>query len=262
MTAPVIRRWLHMCAPGILLGAALLAFGVGWLTASSALLFLLLGASLLMVGVLFPATEVYAPCLSRVPGQRVALTFDDGPHPVTTRRVLLLLAEHDQRATFFVIGRKVEAYPDVVREIADRGHAIGVHGFDHDWLHAFKLPQQVEADIRKSQDAVRRASGVTPTLFRPPLGLLSPFTAEGARRAGVHIVGWSFRLFDGLPGRPTSHVLRSVERRLRAGDVVLLHDASESERFTPAGVVVLPQVLALVRSRGLRSTPLPLADLN
>jgi peptidoglycan/xylan/chitin deacetylase (PgdA/CDA1 family) len=251
----MIRRWLAMCGPLLLLAIAAAGLGLGFWQPLSAALWVLFGSLGLLIGVVFPRTRVYADCLSRVPGPGVALTFDDGPHPETTRRVLSLLAEHGQRATFFVIGRKVDAYPDVVREIAQQGHEIGVHGFAHGWLYAFKLPSRVHADVRRCQEAVRRAAGVTPTLFRPPLGLTSPFTAEGAHRAGVTLVAWSRRFFDGVAWRNPDRIVREFQR-LRSGDVVLLHDAAESETFTPASVQVLPQILGIMRARGLSSSTL------
>src|SRR5262245_7096129 len=94
------------------------------------------------LGVLFPALEMYARVASRVPAgdSRVALTFDDGPHPVTTRRVLKMLAATRHRATFFVLGEKVRRHPDVVREISAGGHTLGIHGDFHDRLHSFRMP--------------------------------------------------------------------------------------------------------------------------
>ena len=99
--------------------------------------------ALATAGVLIPQLEMYGDMLWRgTPGARtVALTFDDGPHPETTRRVLeMLRANGGQRATFFVVGRKARQYPDVVREIHAAGHAIGLHGYEHDRLYALKPP--------------------------------------------------------------------------------------------------------------------------
>jgi peptidoglycan/xylan/chitin deacetylase (PgdA/CDA1 family) len=257
----MLRGWVSRWAPGLLIA---LAAGLGsfdLLSPLSAVLGALAGLALLSVGVFFPATGLYADWYTRVLGGGVALSFDDGPHPQSTRRVLAALDEHSQHATFFVIGWKVEARPDVVREIAARGHAIGVHGFDHDRLHALQRPEQVAQDIRRSQEAVRRACGVTPTLFRPPLGFVSPFTADGARRAGVTLVGWSQRAFDGVSRTRPEGVLRRIERKLRPGDIVLLHDAAETERFTPAGVAALPEILGLLHARGLRSVALSARNL-
>lgn len=253
----MLRSWLSCWAPALIVLAAGSLVGAGVVSPLGAVVAALIVLVLLSVGVFFPQTRMYAPWHSRLGGgDAVALTFDDGPHPASTRQVLDLLDAHGARATFFVIGRKVEAYPDVVREIVERGHALGIHGFAHDRLHAFKTPERVVADIRRTQRAVYEAAGVTPTLFRPPLGFVSPFTAAGARRAGVTLVGWSLRGLDGLARRRPEQVLRRIARGLRGGDVVLLHDAAEHDGFTPAGIAVLPEILTLLRSRKLHTAPL------
>lgn len=202
------------------------------------------------VGVIFPQLEMYGDVLWRGSSD-VALTFDDGPHPETTRRVLRVLAERGQRATFFVVGRKVALYPDVVKEIHDAGHALGLHGYLHDRLFSFKSPQAVRADIERTQEAVAAACGQRPTLFRPPIGHVSSRTARGARLAGVTLVAWSLRVFDGV-GKPSpERVLARVARGLRPGAIVLLHDAAEREDFVPTSIDALPDILELIRARGL-----------
>jgi peptidoglycan-N-acetylglucosamine deacetylase len=214
--------------------------------------------ALTVVGVLVPRLEMFGDVIWRGDPEcgGVALTFDDGPHPVTTRRVLALLAEANATATFFVVGSKVDAHPDVVREILGAGHALGVHGYDHDWLYSLKPPAAVADDIRRAVDAVERAAGCRPSLFRPPIGQVSPRTAEGAKRARVEMVGWSVRGLDGLAGADPARVAARVERGLEPGAIVLLHDAAEHGDGSPAALVALPLVLSAIVRRGLRVLPL------
>ena len=175
-----------------------------------------------------------ASCSADLPGSaRVALTFDDGPHPVTTRRVLEALAPTRHRATFFVLGEKVRRHPDVVREIHAGGHTLGIHGDCHDRLHSFRMPGAVRDEIRRASDAVEAATGTRPRFFRPPLGHTSLTTVRGARRAGCHarrlVVARLRRHPPAKPGRrrkthrPNSHRRRDRHaprclrtRRLRA----------------------------------------------
>ena len=159
--------------------------------------------ALVTTGVLFPWLEMYGRIVSRGPAgsARVALTFDDGPHPVTTRRVLEALAPTRHRATFFVLGEKARRHPDVVREIHAGGHTLGIHGDSHDRLHSFRMPWTVRDEIVRAGDAVEAATGARPRFFRPPLGHTSVTTVRGVRRAGVTLVGWSSRGFDGIRGR-------------------------------------------------------------
>ena len=186
----------------------------------------------------------------------VALTFDDGPNPVTTRRILAVLAEANVTATFFVLGEKAERHPDVLNDLLGAGHSIGIHGYVHDWLYAFKSPSAVAEDVARVQQVVESVTGVRPRWFRPPVGQVSPRTSEGAKRAGVEIIGWSVRGLDGLRGADPARVTSRIERGLDAGAIVLLHDAAERDDFEPASIEALPKVLASIARKGLRVVPL------
>lgn len=198
---------------------------------------------------------MYGEALARgkAGARRVALTFDDGPHPVTTRAVLELLRAHEARATFFVLGHKVEAHPDVVREIHAAGHTLGIHGFQHDRLFSFRSPSYTEQQVERTRQAIARACGVTPSLFRPPVGFASYRTFRGAERAAARVVAWSVRSLDGLRTADPARVAKRVIERLEDGAIVLLHDSAEHDDFTPASIAALPQILQALRERGLRT---------
>ncbi len=214
--------------------------------------------ALATTGVLLPWLEMYERVVSRVPagGARVALTFDDGPHPVTTRRVLEALAPTRHRATFFVLGEKARRHPDVVREIHAGGHTLGIHGDFHDRLHSFRMPWTVRDELVRAASSVEAATGGRPRFFRPPLGHTSITTVPGVRRAGLTLIGWSSRGFDGLRSQSLEAVVERVSRTLVDGAIVLLHDAAERDDFEPAAVRALPQLLALLDQRGLTSVGL------
>jgi peptidoglycan/xylan/chitin deacetylase (PgdA/CDA1 family) len=203
------------------------------------------------IGVFFPRLEMYGPIVSRGPAGRrsVALTFDDGPHPVTTRRILAVLAATRHRATFFLLGEKARRHPEVVREIHAAGHTLGVHGDRHDRLHAFRMPWRVRNELLRAARAVEDATGVRPRFFRPPLGHTSVTTTRGVRRAGMIIVGWSIRGLDGIRGRAPDAVVARVARSVTDGAIVMLHDASEHDDFEPASVRALPELLRLLDDR-------------
>ncbi|HLV68087.1 MAG TPA: polysaccharide deacetylase family protein [Polyangiaceae bacterium] len=209
-------------------------------------------------GVFFPSLEMYGSIVSRGPQGRgqVALTFDDGPHPETTRAVLEALSGTAHRATFFVLGDKARRHPDVVREIHEAGHSLGVHGDFHDRLHSFRHPTRVRRELEAARASVERATGVRPRIFRPPLGHTTPLTVFGARRAGMTIVGWSARAYDGLRGSRPEDVLARLRPGLTDGAIVLLHDAAERDDFTPASIPVLPTLLHWLDERGLTSVGL------
>ena len=204
-------------------------------------------------GVLWPQCGMYGEALARgkAGARRVALTFDDGPHPITTRAVLELLRVHRARATFFVLGHKVEAHPEVVREILAEGHTLGIHGFQHDRLFSFRSPSYAQREVERTQQAIERACGVTPSLFRPPVGFASYRTFRGAERAAVRIIAWSVRSLDGIRSADPARVARRVIEHLEDGAIVLLHDAAEHDDFTPASIAALPEILRALRERGL-----------
>ncbi len=207
---------------------------------------------LMVAGIAWPRLEMFGDVVWRgEAGQRlVALTFDDGPHPVGTRTILEILARGGHRATFFLVGSKVDHHPDVVREIVAAGHTLGVHGHTHSWTYSLRPPREVRRDILRAQEAVVAACGVRPALFRPPIGLVSPRTAKGAEQAGCPIVLWSVKGGDGVPVRPET-VLRRVAAGLRDGAIVLLHDAAETGDRLSASVAALPDILERIDRLGL-----------
>ena len=209
--------------------------------------------AVILAGVFVPRLGMYATvhCSAPAAARQLALTFDDGPDPHTTPAVLDILDRHEAVATFFVVGHKVDKYPEVVREIVARGHALGLHGYQHDRLFALKPPTDVADDIEKTRTAVERACGMRPRLFRAPIGFVSPRTAAGARRAQAPLIGWSARAYDGRAGVSPQSVVRRIETGLRSGAIVLLHDAAEREDFTPAAVEALPRILDAIQRRGL-----------
>lgn len=255
MSAARAGFWLASLAALLLLARSL---SVGPVPVGAALIALGGYLGILLVGVLVPQLEMFGSVISRgdARGGGVALTFDDGPHPVTTRGVLDVLARAGVTATFFVVGEKAARHPDVLRAIVDGGHTIGVHGYRHDRLYSLLPPRQVSADIERTRDAVERAVGIRPRWFRPPVGQVSPRTAAGAWRAGAPIVVWSARGFDGVSAANPERVARRIERGLRPGAIVLLHDAAERDDFVPASIAALPRVLQSLEKKGLRVVPL------
>ncbi len=213
--------------------------------------------ALATAGVLFPQLEMFGDVLWRGEAdQGVVLTFDDGPHPEHTRRILNILEENNVRATFFLVGRKVKLFPEVVKEIAERGHGLGLHGYQHDRLFSWKTPKYVEEDIQRTQQAIEEACGQRPTLFRPPIGHVSTRTAAGAKKAGVTLVAWSVRGRDGLKNADPDKVLERLSAGLGPGAILLLHDAAERDDFTPVSIDVLPRLLEEIRSQQLSVVPL------
>ena len=136
--------------------------------------------ALSLLGVFFLGLRMYTDALVRLPrGARgVVLTFDDGPDPETTPKVLDALDAHGAKATFFVIGKKAEAHPELVREIVRRGHTVGMHSYAHHRLFSLKSPSYVRADLTRALAVLGGILGERPTLFRPPIGHTNPIIAR------------------------------------------------------------------------------------
>jgi peptidoglycan-N-acetylglucosamine deacetylase len=202
---------------------------------------------------------VFGPVVTHLPGDEpvVSLTFDDGPNPRATPRILDVLRRERVHATFFVLGRHVERWPELVRRMALEGHQIGNHGFFHRKLHR-RTPAYVRDDITRGTEAIVRASGVRPHHFRAPHGFRSPWVTPIAASLGQCTVGWSLGVWDS--DRPGADVIarRSIQG-MHAGSILLLHDGDgydpEGDRMQTADA--LPTIIEGLRGRGFRFTTLP-----
>jgi peptidoglycan-N-acetylglucosamine deacetylase len=221
---------------------------VMWAAAAVVAYLLLIGA-----GVVFLRLQMFVDVIWRgPPGARgVALTFDDGPSPDHTPKVLDLLDGAGAKATFFVIGHKAEKYPSIVRDIVDRGHALGLHGHAHDRFFALRSPAFVRADLEREIAALERIIGDRPLIFRPPIGHSSPRIAKVVDALDLVVVGWGVRAMDGLGNARPERLAERVSSSLRDGLIVQLHDAAERSEHEPASVRALPAILEAMRERRL-----------
>jgi peptidoglycan/xylan/chitin deacetylase (PgdA/CDA1 family) len=190
-----------------------------------------------------PATEGQA---------RVAITFDDGPHPEGTPRMIEALAQFDARATFFVVGEQVVKRPELARQIVGAGHAIGLHGYLHR-PHTLRSAKELADDFERGLAAIGDAAGIQPLLHRPPYGIYSPASLRMARERGLQPLLWSKWGKDWRKVTTPEQITRRVTSGVRAGDVILLHDADyysarRSHRRTAAA---LPEILKTLKSAGL-----------
>lgn len=189
-------------------------------------------------------------CRARRAGRRVALTFDDGPDPQRTPAVLDLLARQGVRATFFVVGARAEAHPELVRRMVAEGHVVGNHSYTHSWRFPLRSLGRTMEELRRTGEVLHRITGRQPRLFRPPFGVTNPTIARAVRRLGLDPVGWSIRSLDTM-GQSPERVAARILRRLHPGAVILLHDrCAGSERLV--GLLVEG-----LRSRGLEPVTLP-----
>jgi peptidoglycan/xylan/chitin deacetylase (PgdA/CDA1 family) len=204
------------------------------------------------------AYHVFAPraqgllrmhCQFSTPRREVWLTIDDGPDPQDTPRILALLATHGARATFFVIGEKAATHPDLLRAIVAAGHEVAHHTHTHPTANFWcASPSRVAREIDDGLAALR-AAGVTPTRFRPPVGIKNLWLAKVLRQRGLTAVGWSARGLERWLGDAAAVADRAL-RLVSPGAILLLH---EGPRIAPAiRVEAIRQVLERLTKAGYR----------
>ena len=154
--------------------------------------------------------------------KRLALTFDDGPEPSLTPAILDLLDEFKFTATFFVIARNVERYPEIIRETARRGHTIACHDLDHLITANFRRHRRMKADIGTASTIIASVLGRRPRLYRPPVGLSNPHLRTALGELGMECIGWDRSVGDG--GNRLVRRFARISALGRPGSVVLLHD--------------------------------------
>jgi peptidoglycan-N-acetylglucosamine deacetylase len=199
------------------------------------------------------------PAASALRGE-VALTFDDGPDPIVTPQVLDLLDQYGAKASFFCIGNKIIAYPELAREIIRRGHSVENHTNSHPHAFAFFGPGALQHEIDSAQTAIHATTGVAPVFFRAPMGFRNPFLAPMVERAGLRYTNWTRRGYDTV-AKSAEPVLQRLQRGLAAGDILLLHDGRSIQPHNESPVIleVLPRLLEHLQALNLKSVALQTA---
>ena len=200
---------------------------------------------------------VRAFCREKTDRKVVYLTFDDGPHPPETERVLDVLRERGARATFFLIGSNVSGNEAVLRRMLEEGHALGLHTYSHAGTFPLLSFDKMLADVNEGKRAVESVAGKKISLFRPPFGVTNPTIAKVVRTLGLQTVGWDVRSFDTMFCKSSEHsckqsvysfkqsehsckqsghsckqsghdwyvpVVERIMKQVRPGSVILLHD--------------------------------------
>jgi peptidoglycan/xylan/chitin deacetylase (PgdA/CDA1 family) len=201
-------------------------------------------AGLTAYGAVYPRAQIFGRTICRTDSPRkLAITFDDGPNPAITPKLLELLDRNNAKATFFLIGKFVRECPELVKETVARGHAVGNHTETH--LNLFRLtPMQIRVELRLCHDAISRAAGAPPKWFRPPYGFRNPWVIPAACELGYQTVMWTV-----IPGdwreKPAEWLIQRmrpiVERAQQSlvngsnssgsgtGDVLCLHDGTHRQ---------------------------------
>lgn len=184
---------------------------------------------------------------------KVALTFDDGPHPEYTSKILDILKEKKVKATFFVTGKNAEKYPEMVRRIYKERHEIGNHGYNHLNMSPKKLIT-LRKEISLTEMIIKELTGEEPALFRPPRGVYDQKLRRILVNKGYSIVLWNVSAQDWRnPG--VKVIVRRATRKTKGGDIILLHDSGSLTKAEGASrsqtIEALPQIIDKLREKGL-----------
>ncbi len=205
-----------------------------------------------------PSSQIFGPALVCGPsnGRRVALTFDDGPALPFTEQILDILRERKATATFFVCGKNVERFPEVVRRIHAEGHAIGNHTYSHPFLF-FCSRANMAAEIDRTQDAIDKIAGYRPKTFRPPYGIRWFGLYPVLRERGMKLIQWSDVGYDWKCG--ADEIVRATLKGSGPGSVILLHDGQETlppdQVDRSRTVNALPQIIDALAERAFTFVP-------
>lgn len=196
---------------------------------------LILGsAGAIAYGAVHPRAQLFGATLCRTnSAQRLAITFDDGPNPSLTPKLLDLLEQHGARATFFVIGKYARECPELLKQTASRGHVVANHTETHPNLF-WRKPGGIKDELRKCTDAIGETLGMAPKWFRPPYGFRNPWVVKTAAQLSMRTVMWSLIPGDWKPGTVETLIGNMQPIAIRAektanqqqgtGDVLCLHD--------------------------------------
>lgn len=171
---------------------------------------------------------------------KVALTFDDGPHPIYTSKILKILDNNNSKATFFLIGKNVEQYPHITKEILKYDCEIGNHSYSHSIFIDFKSHKDLINDINMASNEIFKHTKLRPKFFRPPFGVTTPILNNVLKKLNLKSIGWTVRSFDTIYKEKES-LIKKILSGIAGGQIILLHDTQEIT------VNILPDLIAAIK---------------
>ncbi len=183
-------------------------------------------------------------------GKQVWLTIDDGPHSRDTLKILNLLERYKAKATFFVIGKNIAAHPDLACQILKNGHQLGNHSQTHPGSTFWCSPRRrLAREVDLNVDTIERISGISPQLFRAPVGMANIFLHNVLYERKLYLIGWSARGFDTL-NRSTETVVEAIMRSVSPGTIILLHEGKNDSQGNPMSLQVIEALLVRLNAEG------------
>jgi peptidoglycan/xylan/chitin deacetylase (PgdA/CDA1 family) len=178
------------------------------------------------------------------PEKKIAITFDDGPS-IFTLEVLELLKKYNVKATFFCIGKNIEAHPEILKQIIADGHLVGNHSYSHSKFFDFYNANKIREEIEKTDLLLEKYTSKKINFFRPPYGVTTPSIRRALEKTGHKVIGWNIRSLDGGT-KNQSLILNRIIKRVSPGGIVLLHDTASHS------VLVLEQFLQFLEQNNYK----------
>ncbi|WP_452232906.1 polysaccharide deacetylase family protein [Lacinutrix sp. MEBiC02595] len=177
---------------------------------------------------------------------QIAITFDDGPNPEFTPKVLALLNTYNAKATFFCIGKEIEMHPETFKSIVEQGHTIGNHTYSHSTKFGFFSVEEIVSELQQTNNIIKQQIGLEALLYRPTFGVTNPRIKRALQIIKLHSIGWNKRSLD-TRNLSEKTILKRVTKNLKKGDVILLHDTSDKT------IAVLEQLLLFLQQQKITS---------
>jgi peptidoglycan-N-acetylglucosamine deacetylase len=184
------------------------------------------GAGLFLYGFVSPKSEIFGHSVHSLNSadKVVALTFDDGPNNIYTEQILDILKEEGVKGTFFLIGKNVEEYPRIARDVVEQGNYVGNHSYSHPWWLSFESRKALTGEVEKAEKAIFNATGVKPALFRPPHGFKTPGMVHTIHKMNYNIITWNDMTTDYYSWSKSGSIAKKIISRARPGSIIVFHD--------------------------------------
>lgn len=180
----------------------------------------------------------------RMPGKKIYITFDDGPHAITPN-ILDILKKHSIRATFFLSGKNIAGYEEIVQRISSEGHSIGIHAFQHSRMLAFSK-EKTKKEIEQTSQLISKLISQKIRLFRPPFGMVSWNTIAAAKELEFFVIMWSCLTGDFLPWEH-ERIINNSLKNIRNGSILVFHDNALTEHKI---IAILDEVIPKIKQLG------------
>jgi peptidoglycan/xylan/chitin deacetylase (PgdA/CDA1 family)/GT2 family glycosyltransferase len=208
-----------------------------------------------------PRSRLYGRTWSKGNGnhRRIALTFDDGPNEPYTSRVLDILAKHEIKATFFIIGQNARRYPDTCRRIVAEGNAVGNHSYHHRKSLCLRWGKSAVREIELTRQAINECTGTEVKLFRPPHGLRTPWLMHTLRRLQYTVITWDNMTDDWEADKPADSILSAIIKKTRPGGIIVLHDGRSTRQGYDRSQMLkaLPQIISSLKEQSYDFVTVP-----